>query len=178
MIRDIEGIFSAHRQRYASSEVTSLIELLLKLMAENPPDLQVREMHGSIGRPDLMDQVYGRIALRSFTWEQEPFIPFVITEIAAGRPVGLWLSNKLTLSGRKGERGWIVVRINTVGNYVFADLYSKRPEQGDGDGHFTEKRVLRLDGLSQEHVSMSIYCEELFPRPPQRSRKPSDRRGG
>ena len=64
---------------------------LIKLLGEKPAELQEREALAALDWAVLIDQVHGRIAIRRFTWGQEPFLAFIAMEIAAGRPVAFTL---------------------------------------------------------------------------------------
>ncbi len=148
----------------------------MKLVGVTPPALQAREQHTPLGWPAFVDQVYDRFALREFHWGQEPFIPFLRRELAAGRPVMVELDNALTQVGSAGDRGWLAVRYNEVGSYFFVDLLSKHHETGEGAGQFTNRRVVRLDGLAPPEIHRVVYCEELSPDPHPRPRPPGLKR--
>ncbi len=163
MLRDADSILAGHRQLLPSSAVRSLIELLLKLLGVNPPDLQGMPAGEEGQWASLVDQTFGHVTLRRLAGEREAVSRLIIQELSAGRPVGLMLQGK----SDDGERAWVATGLQQVAQYQFVDLASKFPELGSGEGRFTEKRSLRLEEIFQGQISSAFYGEELGRLPAQ-----------
>ena len=144
---------------FPSSTVTSLIELMLKLMLAPAPNLQSLEAVLPQGWQSFVNQSVGRAILRRVDWDPVLFKHLLESELTAGRPIGVLLRETADGVVTGLERAWAVVRFTEVRPYVFADLVGKNVETGAGEGRFSEKRMIRLDQIVAEAVSAVLYFE-------------------
>ena len=164
MLRDTDSILAGHQQLFADSAVPSLIELLLKFLGIETPSLQSAGGDLPAQWGGLVDQTFGRIVLRRLPWGRVAFCRLLNQELSAGRPVGFMLQAATGGTAPTGQRAWVVTALQAVGQYYFVDLVGKFPELGAGEGHFTEKRSMRVDEILDGQVSLVLYCEELRPQ--------------
>ncbi len=158
-VRDPDSVLVGHHQMFPSSSVTSLIELMLKLMRAPAPNLQSLEQVLPLGWQSFVNQNVGRAILRRVDWDPVLFKHLLASELPAGRPIGVVLRETVDGMVTELERAWAVIRFTEVRPYVFADLVGKNLETGGGEGRFSEKRMIRLDQIIAEAVSAVLYLE-------------------
>jgi hypothetical protein len=161
MIRDSDSVLARHRQRFPHSVGTSLLELMIKLMGGQAPDLQSLEAVLPQGWKNLINQTAGGVTVRRAEWDPVMFRHLAGVELSQGRPVGLLLKETGPEPSLASEQAWAVIRLNEIRPYVFLDLVGKNPELGGGEGQFSVKRVLRLDEIVDSQVTAVFYCEPI-----------------
>jgi hypothetical protein len=175
MTRDPETVLGLHQQRHPHSARASLIELMLKLLEVEAPDLQTtahdREEESW---QSVIDRVFGRYAVRRWNGGPAPFTELLKIELAAGRPVGLIWRESPAATQAHGFRAWVAIRIHETPPYLFIDLVGKMAELGGGEGQFSEKIVARVDFIPADALTEVLYCEELSPVPARK--RPGPRR--
>jgi hypothetical protein len=159
MARDPDAVLERHRQRFPHSAASSLIELMLKLMGTEAPDLQSLEPVLPQAWRSFINQRVGGVVVRRLEWEREMFRHLLSVELGSGRPVGLLLNTPASDGEPAREQAWAIIRINEVRPYLFADLVGKHPERGGGEGQFTAKRLVRMDQIADAEVAAVVYCE-------------------
>jgi hypothetical protein len=158
-MRDPDAVLVRHHQLFPTSPVTSLIELMLKLMRAPAPNLQSLEKVLPLGWASFVNQSFGGATLRRVDWDRVLFKHLLEVELRAGRPIGILLTETINGAVTGIQRAWAVIRFTEVRPYVFADLVGKNPETGGGEGRFSEKRMIRLDEIPDQAVDAIIYFE-------------------
>jgi hypothetical protein len=167
MVRKLNGALDEHYPWSFASAATSMIELMFKLAGIQVPP-QVFDLKGNW--TSLLDQTFSGIILRRLTAPVADAPGLLTTELNAGRPVGLLLRERDPHSGQETELGWVAMRANQIRPYLFIDAVRKHPEAADGQGRFTERRVIQFDSIPPASLSDLVYCEELVPRTPHKQR--------
>lgn len=150
---------------------------MLQLLGVDRPLFTADRLDSGLHWRDLIDQTFDGYALRRMEGGIGDQHDRLAEELKAERPVGLIIQELDPATGQSVERGWVLLRLHQVGPYVFLDAVRRHPESLASEGHFTERRVLRLDQMEAGQIEAIVYWQPLAQAPsiPRRGR-PGTRR--